>query len=126
MRELEDNAQPSPIDSNDDETPSGAIEPEDTPWCEFDDSLFSPERRRVKHRLSRSQQRENNQRRIGGGAESARSTTLKPQECDITAAELQELQEEDVTLEAVRSVAAGDPSLAGDDFFTRDGLLYRR
>ena len=44
-RELEDDAQPSPIDSNDDETPSGAIEPEDTPWCEFDDSLFSPERR---------------------------------------------------------------------------------
>ena len=54
-RELEDDAQPSPIDSNDDETPSGAIEPEDTPWCEFDDSLFSPERRRAKHRLSRSQ-----------------------------------------------------------------------
>ena len=67
-----------------------------------------------------------NQRRIGGGAESAHSTTLKPQECDLTAAELQELQEEDVTLEAARSVAAGDPSLAGDDFFTRDGLLYRR
>ena len=57
-RELEDDAQPSPIDSNDDETPSGAIEPEDTPWCEFDDSLFSPERRRAKHRLSRSQRRE--------------------------------------------------------------------
>ena len=45
---------------------------------------------------------------------------------DITAEELQAMQEEDPSLEEVRLAADGQPSSAGVGFFRRDGIIYRR
>ena len=44
---------------------------------------------------------------------------------DISAEQLRTLQSTDITLEAVRRAADGQPCSAGVGFFRRDGLLYR-
>ena len=50
---------------------------------------------------------------------------VTPHALDIPAEELQRLQAADVTLEAVRRAADGEPSSAGVVFFRDKGLLYR-
>ena len=46
---------------------------------------------------------------------------------DLSASELRSMQQADESLQAVHQVARGQPStIAGQGFFERDGLLYRR
>ena len=79
----------------------------------LDASLFSPTR----PHLTRSQKRDN-QRRFRLESELG---------LNISATELRVLQEDDATLHHARSVADGTPTAGGgEEFFRRDGLLYRR
>lgn len=90
----------------------------------FDDSLFSTtgHERQV---LTRSQKR---------AARREHATPLRVEtpltmyrSLDITPEQLLDLQQEDPTLKTARSVADGECSTAaGEGFFRRDGLLYRR
>ena len=88
----------------------------------LDDSLFTPTVTQ-KPVLTRSQKRADRRRyRI-------RSNIADPQkrELDIPAEDLRALQESDSTLDHARSVADGTPTpAAGERFFRRDGVLYRR
>ena len=130
-REQDDGARASPVHV----AHEGATEV--TRWCELDDSLFSPSSRPGRPRMSRRQRRENNRLYVEGATErSGASPTPQeatersgasptPQVLDLTSIELQRLQEEDVTLEAARRMAKGEPGLAGNDFFLRNGLLRR-
>ena len=118
-REQDDSARASPVHV----AHQGATEV--TQWCELDDSLFSPSGRPERPRMSRRQHRENNRLYVEGATERS-SASPTPQVLDLTSLELQRLQEEDVTLEAARRMAKGEPGLAGNDFFLRNGLLYRR
>ena len=95
-------------------------EPQCEPFDSLDESLFIPGR--AKEKKTRSQKR---QQRL----EHARQADTHSLE--ITAADLQKLQGADPTLEAIRkiasvSIASGESGLAGNKFFERDGILYRK
>lgn len=45
---------------------------------------------------------------------------------DFSAEELREMQQHDPSLEKIREAASGAHNSAGEGFFERDGLLYRR
>ena len=104
-----DVAEPSDTDSDDE-----ARYPFD-----FDDSFF-PSTEQQRERLTRSQKR-NIRRRHN---EETTASTTSPME--ISSEELRTLQENDETLEAARRAADGEVNAAGEGFFRRDGLLYRR
>ena len=105
-------------------------EEEELDLPDFDDDLFIGGRERA--RLSRSEKRR--QRRLcfdehlgETGEESAvLEDNIRKNPLDITAEELQAMQEEDPSLEEVRLAADGQPSSAGVGFFRRDGIIYRR
>ena len=82
--------------------------------ADFDDELFSGGK---KSHLSRRQNRANRQKYVQQEAKHP---------LEISAEELQKLQEEDPTLSAIRKAAKGDASTAGVGFFKKGGLLYRR
>ena len=50
---------------------------------------------------------------------------ITPHDLDISAEELQRLQESDETLAAINKAADGEPNMAGVGFFRQGGLLYR-
>ena len=107
-----------------DETANGDLEGDIMIGSNFSSDFFTPGRMRPRlsqweKRLARHQYATAHQGTEGSGQ-------MPPHALDISAEELQRLQEEDDTLVAVNKVADGDPSTAGEGFFRRDGLLYRR
>ena len=87
----------------------------------FNDTLFSPPGS-TKIPLTRAQKR-NNRRRYWGNNE---TYPIEPEALDVTVQELQKLQETDESLERPHSIADGTPTAAaGEEFFLRDGILYR-
>lgn len=86
----------------------------------FDDSLFTDRPARLRH--TRAEKRRDRQRH----ALATVTSYLSPTPLDITAEGLQELQTADSTLEAVGKTARGESGTAGQGFFKKDGLLYRR
>ena len=89
----------------------------------FDDLLFSPPGP-SKPTLTRAQKRENRLRyRLANGEPDCR----EPGALDVSPEELRRLQDHDESLCRPRLIADGAPSAAaGERFFRRDGLLYRR
>ena len=89
----------------------------------FDDLLFSPPGP-SKPTLTRAQKRENRLRyRLANGEPDCR----EPGALDVSPEELRRLQDHDESLSRPRLIADGAPSAAaGERFFRRDGLLYRR
>ena len=81
--------------------------------ADFDDELFV---RGEKSHLSRRQNRANWQKY-------AKQKSKHPLE--ISAEELQKLQEEDPTLSAIQKATNGDVSTAGVGLYKKEGLLYR-
>ena len=110
------------------EPPVTVVEEEEeaTFGAEFDDSLFQGGWR--KHHMTRQERRRHNQQYVQeqlGGLENQTGVSLGP--LDLSASELWSMQQADESLQAVRQVARGQPStVAGQGFFERDGLLYRR
>ena len=104
----------------------GAVVEEDDAWemgNVLDDEVYGGGRERPK--LSRRQKRADRLKygqrgQVGEGDEQTRHSL------DITKEELRTLQETDTTLEAVRRAASGEACSAGEGFFRRDGLVYRR
>lgn len=84
----------------------------------------------VKNRLTRSEKRGERRVRQEERGITKSGTEEQPvvvrHNLDITQAELQELQDSDPTLEAIRESADEHPSTSGIGLFRRDGLLYRR
>ena len=86
----------------------------------FDDLLFSPPGP-SKPTLTRAQKRENRLRyRLANGEPDCR----EPGALDVSPEELRRLQDHDESLCRPRLIADG--AAAGERFFCRDGLLYRR
>ena len=110
---------PAKPDTPDEDHPCDyqASEP-DSIFTNLDDTLFSPAGTQ-RPTLTRSQKREDCRRyRLGIGADP---------EINISAKEICTLQEADVNLQHARAVADGAPTAAaGEKFFRREGLLYRR
>ena len=88
---------------------------QELPWKDLDPELFQGGRKRV--RLTRSMKRAKNYQFL---QEQARQGPRHP--LDLDAAELQQLQDEDETLGAVRKAAQGEVSMAGRGFYKEDGL----
>ena len=87
----------------------------------FDDSLFAPTGppRKI---MTRSQKREN-RLKYRWATTGNQSPTHG---LDISADQLKSLQDEDESLQHARAVADGTPTAAaGEEFFRRDGLIYR-
>ena len=84
---------------------------------ELDDSLFAVNKTRPK--LTRKQKRENGLRHKGV-PEYLSSLT------DISKEQLETLQKVDSTLEKIRKVVATDPDGTSQQFYEKDGLLYRQ
>ena len=116
-RQQEDD--PAKPDTPDEDHPCDyqASEP-DSIFANLDDTLFSPAGTQ-RPTLTRSQKREDRRRyRLEIGADP---------EINISAEEICTLQEADVSLQHARAVADGAPTAAaGERFFRREGLLYRR
>ncbi len=87
---------------------------------DFADDLFTAGREKV--HLSRQEKRVQRQEH----ARRKEPEPATPHELDISAEELQRLQEADEILAAIRKATDGEASTAGVGFFKRAGLLYRR
>ena len=110
--EMDVQAAPSSI-----ETPT-APEPETEFLSNFDDSLFFPTGVQQPI-LTRAQKREDRRR-------FRRDHNSTGSRLNISAEELQVLQNEDGSLQRAREIAEGTPSTtAGEKYFRRDGLIYR-
>ena len=109
--------EPERAPRNDGKTPSSLRRYGYTFGFNFDDSVFSPAGP-SRQTLTRAEKRENRRRyrhaNVGYGS-------------DVPPEELRRLQDADESLSRPRSIADGAPSAAaGENFFRRDGLLYRR
>jgi len=113
---VEDNGEGGEVLSN---TPAGMeVDEESIPGMSFAEELFVAGRERP--RQSRGQKRRERWKHAAK-AQEGHSHAL-----DLTAKELQELQQVDETLVEVRKAAEGGSSTAGTGFFYQDGVIYRR
>ena len=95
----------------------------DNDLAKMDDSLFLPAST-PRPAMTRSQKRENCRQYHLAQRDSG---DQNQNELNLTADGLRELQESDGSLQQAREIADGKiTATAGEEFFTRDGLLYRR
>ena len=92
----------------------------DVPPFNFDNSETKPARTP----MSKSERRTHNRCYTSAAVAGATREACHP--LDITTDKLRQLQEQDMTLEAVRGAVRGECSTAGRGFFVRDGVVYRR
>ena len=86
----------------------------------FDQELFGDSKQRERQTRSQKRVQRRKYAEVKGADEWERELN------NLKAAELKVWQEEDETLKEVRRAADGVVTMAGDGFFRRDGVIYRR